>query len=130
MRVLDTTQVPLYEPIYINGGISNVWVMFFQKLARLANNADANGDLLELIQLANQLPNNAQQAQQSADIADLQNQFSSITIHQSQNVEIPPVTAVFLCHDETMPLCAVQVSSNSTFPFLNLPSSEIINDQV
>lgn len=130
MRVPDTTQVPLYEPIYANGVLSNVWMMFFQKLARLSNNADANGDILELIQLSNQLPSNAQQAQQGADIVDLQNVFSSIPIHQSQNIEIPPVMAVFLCHDEIMPLCAMQTFSDPVFPFLNLPSSEIIHDQV
>lgn len=128
MRVPDTTQVPLYEPIYANGVISQVWVMFFDKLAKLANNADANGDLLELIQLANQLPINAQQAQQGYDIAVIQDTFSTIPAHTNQDIEIPPLMAVFLCHDEIMPLCAVQAFSDSVFPSLNLPSSEIIHD--
>lgn len=95
MRVPDTTQVPLYEPIYANGVISQVWVMFFDKLAKLANNADANGDLLELIQLANQLPINAQQAQQGYDIAVIQDTFSTIPAHTNQDIEIPPLMAVF-----------------------------------
>ena len=128
MRVTNTTQVPLYEPIYANGVFSNVWVMFFQKLARLANNTDANGDILELIQLANQLPSNAQQAQQGYEITVIQDTFSTIPVHANQDTEIPPLQAVFLYPDDVMPLCAVQAFSDSVFPSLNLPSSEIIHD--
>lgn len=116
MRSPDSTQVPLYEPIYINGHMSNVWVMFFQKLARIANDADT-GDLLTLVQLANQLPSNAQQGQTAFDIAELQNAFSAVPLHISQDVEIPPATAVFLCQQEVMPL-------------VTPPSLEIIYDQV
>lgn len=116
MLVPDSTQVPLYEPMYIDGHLSNVWAMFFQKLAELANNADIS-DLLELMQLASQLPSNAQQAQDGFDIAELKNTFSAVPIHINQSTEIPPITAVFLCQSETMPLVAI-------------PPSEVIHDQV
>ncbi|WP_048766306.1 hypothetical protein [Acinetobacter sp. 243_ASPC] len=128
MIVPDSTQVPLYEPIYSNGVISQVWVMFFQKLAKLANNTDANGDILELIQLANQLPTNAHLAQQGFDIAEMQNVFTTVPIHQSHIEEMPPVLAVFLCDQEIMPLCAIPMSVEPVLPVVTLPSSEIIHD--
>lgn len=128
MIVPDSTQVPLYEPIYSNGVISQVWVMFFQKLAKLANNTDANGDILELIQLANQLPTNAHLAQQGFDIAEMQNVFTTVPIHQSYFEEIPPLQAVFLCDQEIMPLCAIPMSIEPILPVVTLPSSEIIHD--
>ena len=128
MIVSNSTQVPLYEPIYSNGVISQVWVMFFQKLAKLANNTDANGDILELIQLANQLPTNAHLAQQGFDIAEMQNVFTTVPIHQNHTEEMPPVLAVFLCDQEIMPLCATPMSVELVLPVVTLPSSEIIHD--
>lgn len=128
MIVPDSTQVPLYEPIYSNGVISQVWVMFFLKLAKLANNADANGDILELIQLVHQLPNNAQQAQLIFDLSDTQNSFSSIPIFTQQNEEIPPVQAVFLCSEQPLPLSQFHLRNEHILPALTLPSSEIIHD--
>lgn len=128
MIVPDSTIVPLYEPIYSNGVISQVWVMFFQKLAKLANNTDANGDILELIQLAHQLPNNAQQAQLGFDLNDIRHTFSSIPIFTLQNEEIPPVQAVFLCSEQILPLSQIHQQNEQILPALTLPSSEIIHD--
>lgn len=128
MIVPDSTQVPLYEPIYSNGVISQVWVMFFQKLAKLANNTDANGDILELIQLANQLSTNAHLAQQGLDIAEMQNVFTTVPIHLNHIEEIPPLQAVFLCDQKIMPLCAIPMSIEPVLPMVTLPSSEIIHD--
>lgn len=128
MIVPDSTQVPLYEPIYSNGVISQVWVMFFLKLAKLANTADANGDISELIQLVHQLPNNAQQAQLVFDLSDIQHTFSSIPIFTQQNEEIPPVQAVFLCSEQILPLTQIHQQNEQILPVLTLPSSEIIHD--
>lgn len=128
MIVPDSTQVPLYEPIYSNGVISQVWVMFFLKLAKLANNADASGDIFELTQLANQLPNNAQQAQLGFDLNDIHHTFSSIPIFTQQNEEIPPIEAVFLCSEQILPLTQIHQQNEQILPVLTLPSSEIIHD--
>lgn len=128
MMIPDSNQVPLYEPIYSNGVISQVWVMFFQKLAKLANNTDANGDILELIQLANQLSTNAHLAQQGLDIAEMQNVFTTVPIHLNHIEEIPPLQAVFLCDQKIMPLCAIPMSIEPVLPMVTLPSSEIIHD--
>ncbi|MFW2011595.1 hypothetical protein [Acinetobacter bereziniae] len=130
MIVPDSTQVPLCEPIYSNGVMSQVWVMFFQKLAKLANNSDANGDILELIQLVHQLPNNAQQAQLGFDLNDIQHSFDSIPIFTQQSEEMPPIQAVFLCSEQPLPLSHVTNLSRHNLPFVALPSSEIIHDQV
>lgn len=128
MIVPDSTQVPLYEPIYSDGVISQVWVMFFLKLAKLANTADANGDILELIQLVHQLPNNAQQAQLGFNLSDTQNSFSSIPIFILQNEETPPIQAVFLCSEQILPLTQIHQQNEQILPVLTLPSSEIIHD--
>ena len=128
MPIANRTQVPLYEPIYINGAVSNVWVMFFQKLAQLANKAETSGDLLELMQLANQLPSNAQQAQLRFEMSEFNNTFSAVPIAFESSVEIPPVTAVFLCLDDVFPLNAVESSSQGELLISALPSSEIIHD--
>lgn len=130
MIVPDSTQVPLFEPIYSNGVMSQVWVMFFQKLAKLANNADANGDILELIQLVHQLPSNALQTQLGFELNEIKNSFSFIPIYSHQTEEIPPIQAVFLCSEQPLPLSHLPNLSQHTLPFVTLPSSEIIHDQV
>ena len=130
MIVPDSTQVPLFEPIYSNGVISQVWVMFFLKLAKLANNADASGDIFELTQLANQLPNNAQQTQLGFELNELKNSFGFIPIYSQQAEEIPPVQAVFLCSEQILPLSQINQQNEYILPALTLPSSEIIHDQV
>lgn len=130
MIVPDSTQVPLQEPIYLNGVLTQVWVMFFQKLAKLANNADANGDLLELIQLVHQLPSNALQTQLSFELNEIKNSFSHIPIYSHQSEEIPSIQAVFLCSEQLLPLCNIQQQDEQTLPILSLPASEIIHDQV
>lgn len=130
MIVPDSTQVPLFEPIYSNGIMSQVWVMFFQKLAKLANNSNANGDILELIQLVHQLPNNALQTQLGFELNEMKNSFSFIPIYLHQTEEIPPIQAVFLCSEQILPLSQIHQQDEHILPALTLPSSEIIHDQV
>ena len=130
MIVPDSTQVPLYEPIYSNGVISQVWVMFFLKLAKLANNTDASGDIFELTQLANQLPNNAQQTQLDFELNELKKSFGFIPIYSQQTEEMPPIQAAFLCSEQILPLSQIYLQNEHILPALTLPSSEIIHDQV
>lgn len=123
----DITQVPHREYIYVGNVMSQVWLMFFQKLADTVNLSNAI-DLIALMQLAHQLPVNAMQAQTDFAVSDLQNTFSSIPINQIIHTEIPLNQAVFLCPENALPLLNLELQSDCSMSLSMLPSSEIIHD--
>lgn len=123
----DITQVPHREYIYVGNVMSQVWLMFFQKLADTVNLSNAI-DLIALMQLAHQLPVNAMQAQTDFAVSDLQNTFSSIPINQVIQNEMPLNQAVFLCPEKALPLLNLQLQSDCNMSLSMLPSSEIIHD--
>lgn len=123
----DTTQVPHREYIYVGNVMSQVWLMFFQKLADTVNLSNAI-DLIALMQLAHQLPVNAMQAQTDFAVSGLQNTFSSIPINQIIQTEMPLNQAVFLCPEKALPLLNLQLQSDCNMSLSMLPSSEIIHD--
>jgi len=102
MPIFDTTQVPIREPMYINGQLSQVWYMFFLRLSQVAA-VDDQADLAEITQLAHQLPPQAIQNQTLLDLSAID--------------KIQPLQAVFLLPEIHAPLAIV-------------PSSEILNDSI
>lgn len=129
MKTPNATQIPLLQPIATRDGLlPNVWVMFFQKLVDVVNQADANGDLIEIMQLAHQLPTNAQQAQQGFDIQEIQSTFIQASTPMMHFAEIPPIQAVFLCPDVVWPLVEIHQECSAALPVVTPPSSEIIHD--
>ena len=123
----DITQVPHREYIYVGNVMSQVWFMFFHKLADAVNLSDAV-DLIALMQLAHQLPVNAMQAQTDFSVNNLQNTFSSIPINQVIQTEMPLNQAVFLCPEKVLPLLNLQLQGDCSMSLSVLPSSEIIHD--
>lgn len=114
MILPQTVQLPLYEPIYVNNQISPVWAMFFDRIAKLLNQSQLS-DLMTLMQLASQLPDQSRQGQMSIDVGHLLNQFSATLVMHSEesslgSVPIPqhemhglqPLQAVFLCPSEML----------------------------
>lgn len=109
MQIPKSVQLPLYEPMYVNGQLSQTWAMFFDSLVGLLNN-ETIADLIELLQLSSQLQNQAGTGQTSIDIVDLQNGVATVAAHMStdvpiplatqlgtESVEIPALQQVFLC---------------------------------
>lgn len=102
MAMFDTTQVPIQEPMYINGQLSQVWYMFFLRLSQVAS-VDDQADLAEITQMAHQLPPQAIQNQTLLDLSAI---------------------------DQMQPLQAVFLSPESHAPLAIVPSSEILNDSI
>ena len=103
MAMFNTTQVPIQEPMYINGQLSQVWLMFFLRLSQVAS-VDDQADLTEITQMAHQLPPQAIQNQALLDLSAIKDQ-------------IQPLQAVFLPPELHAPLAV-------------MPSSEILNDSI
>lgn len=106
------TQVPLRDPIYINGVMSSAWVSFFQRLASLDND-NGQADIIELEQLAKQLPSQAIQSQKQAEIHEIKSQVSLVPIPANQA-------------DQIIPPVAMVVSNEQCMPWLPLPIQEVI----
>ncbi|NNP70932.1 hypothetical protein [Acinetobacter sp. Ac_5812] len=120
MIIPKISQVPIRQPMYVNGVMHQVWIDFFEKLAALTNTDDYI-DLIELAQKAAELPSQATQGQQGFAISDLQNQFQQSFLPQIetlntfdlvpicciQNEESPPLQAVFLCPEPYIQLAQV-----------------------
>ena len=120
MHIPKTSQVPVWQSMYVNGVMHQTWINFFERLAALADVSNLV-DLIELAQKAAELPSQAIQAQQGFDIANIQNQFfqenlatiqdvnqfESIPIQISVNDHLPPVQAVFLCPEQYIHLAPV-----------------------
>ena len=116
MAMFNTTQVPIQEPMYINGQLSQVWLMFFLRLSQVAA-VDDQADLTEITQIAHQLPSQATQGQMLIDIGVLK-ESPPLMQQQAHQKEIPqPLQAVFLLPEFHAPLAIV-------------PSSEILNDSI
>ena len=116
MAMFDTTQVPIQEPMYINGQLSQVWLMFFLRLSQVASVDDAV-DLTNITQLAHQAPTQATQGQMLIDIGVLK-ESPPLMQQQAHQKEIPqPLQAVFLLPEFHAPLAI-------------MPSSEILNDSI
>lgn len=116
MLIPKISQVPLQQPMYVNGVMSQVWINFFERLAALKNEADLI-DLVELAQRVGELPSQAIQSQQGFDLEKIKNKFELSALYFTQPdqafdfipiqipvaQEIPPVQAVFLCQEQTFP---------------------------
>lgn len=109
MQIPKSVQLPLYEPMYVNGQLSQVWAMFFESLVGLLNN-ETIADLIEVLQLSSQLPSQASIGQNSIDLLALQNNIVALSSilesdppiplaiqHSLESVEIPALQQVFLC---------------------------------
>lgn len=115
MLIPKISQVPLQQPMYFNGVMSQVWINFFERLATLKNEADLI-DLVELAQRVGELPSQAIQSQQGFDLEKIKNKFELSTLYFTQPdqafdfipiqipvaQEIPPVQAVFLCPEQLL----------------------------
>lgn len=109
MQIPQGIQLPLYEPIYDrNGQLSQVWVMFFETIVQLLNNAKL-ADLLVLMQLASQLPDQSKSGQVYIDLAQSQG-IVSVVMVPCDVVSLPqPITQTSLEIDK--PLEAVFLMS-------------------
>ena len=116
MAIFDTTQVPLQEPMYINGQLSRVWHMFFLRLSQVAA-VDDQADLTEITQLVHQSPPQAIQNQTLLDLSAIKDELYVVPIQQATQDQIQPLQAVFLLPEFHAPLAIV-------------PSSEILNDSI
>lgn len=114
--IFDTTQVPIQEPMYVNGHLSQVWHMFFLRLSQVVS-IDDQADLTEITQIAHQLPTQAIQNQMLLDVGVIKNNSSMVLVSQPPQDQIHPLQAVFL-HPE------------SHAPLVVMPSSEILNDSI
>lgn len=141
MLIPKVSQVPIQQPIYVNGVMHQTWINFFERLAALSSSAD----MIQLIELAQkvgeQLNSQSLLWQQGVDIASVQNNlelayrqdassidkfesvpipifvqqhcFDSVPIFSPQTQEIPPIQAVFLCPEQL-------------FSQVGLPTNEVI----
>ena len=116
MVMFDTTQVPIQEPMYVNGYLSQVWLMFFLRLSQAAS-VDDQVDLTEITQMAHQLPPQAIQNQTLLDLSAIKDELYVAPIQQATQDQIQPLQAVFLMPEFHAPLAIV-------------PSSEILNDSI
>lgn len=142
MAIFDTTQVPLQEPMYINGQLSQVWHMFFLRLSRVAA-VDDGVDLTNITQLAHQAPTQATQGQMLIDMGVLK-ESPPLMQQQAHQKEIPqPLQAVFLHPDQYAPLANINITNShpNSFVSVNIPAeqdtqpvaippSEIIHDSI
>lgn len=127
--MFDTTQVPIQEPIYVNGHISQVWLMFFMRLARMASFGDAV-DLRDITLLAHQLPTQASQGQMLIDLGVLKD--IQPLLHQQVNTDEmhQPLHAVFLPFELHAPLTNTHITQQVFTPTINLPTGEVLHDSV
>lgn len=114
--MFNTTQVPIQEPMYINGQLSQVWLMFFLRLSQVVS-VDDQADLAEITQIAHQAPTQATQGQILFDIGVLKDMQPLIQQQTIQSETLQPLQAVFLLPEFHAPLAIV-------------PSSEILNDSI
>ena len=129
MAMFDTTQVPIQEPMYINGQLSQVWLMFFLRLSQVAS-VDDQVDLTEITQMVHQLPAQATQGQILMDIGVLK-ESPPLMQQQAHQKEIPkPLQAVFLHPDQYAPLVSANINQQALTPTINLPSVEVIHDSI
>ena len=129
MAMFNTTQVPIQEPMYINGQLSQVWLMFFLRLSQVAA-VDDQADLTEITQIAHQLPSQATQGQMLIDIGVLK-ESPPLMQQQAHQKEIPqPLQAVFLHPDQYAPLVSANINQQVFTPIINLPSVEVIRDSI
>ena len=142
MAIFDTTQVPIQEPMYINGQLSQVWYMFFLRLSQVAA-VDDQADLTEITQLAHQLPPQAIQGQMLVDMGTLKTS-PPLVQQQAYQKEIPqPLQAVFLHPDQYAPLATINITHGYSNSFMSvnipttqntqpvaIPSSEVIHDSI
>lgn len=127
--IFNTTQVPIQEPMYVNGHLSQVWHMFFFRLSQVVS-VDDQADLTNITQLTHQLPTQATQGQMLIDLGALKGlqpllhqQFNKDEIHQ-------PLQAVFLCPDSYAPLTNTHIAHQVFTPTTNLPTGEVLHDSV
>ena len=129
MPIFDTTQVPIREPMYINGQLSQVWHMFFLRLSQVAA-VDDQADLAEITQLAHQAPTQATQGQMLIDVSVLK-ESPPLMQQQVHQKEIPqPLQAVFLHPDQYAPLVSANINQQVLTLTVNLPSVEVIRDSI
>ena len=114
--IFDTTQVPIQEPMYVNGHLSQVWHMFFLRLSQVVS-IDDQADLVEITQIAHQLPPQATQNQMLLDLNIIKGSLGTVSIPQIPQEYIQPLQAVFLPPELHAPLAV-------------MPSSEILNDSI
>lgn len=98
------TQIP-NEPIYFNGVMTTAWYMFFAQLStRVNEQPDVTPDLAELLNLAQQLPANAEMATLSMQLEQLQ---------QAHDVSIIPLQ---------------YPTTDNSIMLAQVPSGEVISD--
>lgn len=129
MAIFDTTQVPIQEPMYINGQLSQVWLMFFLRLSQVVS-VDDQVDLTEITQMVHQLPAQATQGQILMDVSALKDVQPLIQQQTIQSETPQPLQAVFLHPDQYAPLVSANINQQVLTPTINLPSVEVIRDSI
>ena len=125
MVMFDTTQVPIQEPMYVNGHLSQVWHMFFYRLSKVAS-TDDQVDLTDITQLAHQLPPQAMQNQMLLDLNVIKGSLGTVSIPQIPQEYIQPLQAVFLHPDQYAPLVSANINQQVLTPTINLPDRKSV----
>lgn len=108
MLIPRISQVPIREPMYIDGVMTPTWLRFFEQLAALINTGGV-ADYVTLAQLANQMPTQAITGQM---LLDQQQPFGAVA------VSLPTETA--------FDLVPVHQSPNSTCDLAPVPAAGVI----
>lgn len=84
MKIAKVSHVPIQQPMFINGVLSQAWIMFFERLAKGIDVSDFV-DEIEIAQRSHELPNMALQGQMMLD-------------NQSSNLPMVAVPSVHFNH--------------------------------
>lgn len=109
MLIPRVSQVPIREPMYIDGVMTPTWLRFFEQLAALINSGDL-ADYVTLAQLANQLPTQAMLGQHELAL-------------QQQTFDMIPAA---MLSDTSFDLMPPHVSAAPVFDITALPPAGVI----
>lgn len=91
MKIAKVSHVPIQQPMFINGVLSQAWIMFFERLAKGIDVSDFV-DEIEIAQRSHELPNMAVQGQIMLNnhLSELPMvNVSSVDVYQLDMVAVP-----------------------------------------
>lgn len=97
MKVAIVSHVPIREPMFVNGMLSQAWIRFFEQLANGVNVSEFV-DVIGNAQLSHELPNLALQGQTVLDFE----------------------------HLSVLPMVSVNMSGTSMLEMVTVPSGELL----
>lgn len=105
--MIESVQLPLYEPMYQNGQLTPTWVAFFDRIAKLVIGQRENVDLSDLAALAATLPNSAILGQMSLE--QVESSLVQTTIEQQQAIQAVKAVLTAQCQVDAVDTPIMQV---------------------